>query len=516
MSHHNQIERRAFNPVDMILQFRRIVDHLSHIPGTLEKALIARHVGSKVMMEILEVDMIVIFAIEPNDEKIAHKYTIRSVQPEVIDLDRTTSMFLEVLTKKRTLKANQKLKKTSFNTEVDGCAGVFARNVLTTPLLDEKNNRVIGAIQLINKAEGSAAFTELDELFMSVYSNMCVSAFLACDHQSHTSFRADILTNILDAQTPLLKLMPAPRSVFVKDVEPQAILKALEEGCKHCLHCQRVKAFLVVDDYLMALDAKISSAPSASRKNIPLVKTGISLGSAGHVARTQEWHVVAAGEVDNKAHPDVDVETNKAYFIVPILSIKGQTMACLQLIVGSRSPKVSKLEGKADNLTFEQATEMLVRVLRAPLQLLIATIGEDMNKSFGDMRRLTRKSSSSPSTTPSPPKSRKYSTPDGSTNVPSTSEHATEVEDVDELGLDEETDHNAVFEMCMKEVKEAQERLQEVVEENEELKRTVAQLQALYLNETREKTLEISHGSTHGSTHHKNRNDEWSTRRSLG
>ena len=478
----------------MILQFRRIVDHLSRMPSTLDKAHIARHIGSKVMMEILEVDMIVVFAVEPNDDKTAHKYTIRSTKSETIDLDKTTSMFSEVLSKKQTLKVNQKLRKTSFNTEVDGCTGVLARNVLTVPLVDEKCHRVIGAIQLINKAEGSAAFTELDELFMSVYSNMCVSAFLACDHQFHVSYRADILANILDAPSPLLKLMPEPGSVFIKDVGHQAVLKSLEESCKNCLHCSRVKAFLIVDDYLLSLDAKMSSAPSASRKSIPLIKTSILIGSAGFVARTKEWHVVGAGEVDSKAHPDVDVETNKAYFIVPILNIKGQTMACLQLIVGPRSPKVSMLEGKADNLTFEQAAQMMVRVLRAPLQLLIATIGEDLNKSFGDLRRLARKSSS----TPSPPKSRKYSAmgdglATGSTLSP---DHVIEVDnDVDE-DVDE-GDHNAVFEMCMKEVKEAQERLQEVVEENEQLKRTVAQLQALYLNETREKTLELTHGGSH-------------------
>ena len=128
-----------------------------------------------------------------------------------------------------------------------------------------------------------------------------------------------------------------------------------------------------------------------------------------------------------------------------------------------------------------------------------------MNKSFGDLRRLVRKSSSSPS--PSPPKSRKYSTLDGlSTGSPLSPDLVVEMEDVDEP-IDED-DHNAVFEMCMQEVKEAQERLQEVVEENEQLKRTVAQLQALYLNETREKTLEITHGGT--SSHHR------STRRSMG
>ena len=164
--------------------------------------------------------------------------------------------------------------------------------------LDEKNNRVIGAIQLINKADGKASFTELDELFVAVYANMCVSAFLACEKHTHITYRAGILQSILDAPKPLLALLPDTTTpMFVKDILPSQVLKALEEICKVALRCVRVKAFLCSDmlkdmekGYLIALDAKAAAASSARMKTIPLLKTTTDLGAAGYVIRTKTWY----------------------------------------------------------------------------------------------------------------------------------------------------------------------------------------------------------------------------------
>ena len=81
------IERRAFNPVDMILQFRRVVDYLSKLPATLNAAQVARYVAAEAMMSILEVDMIVVFLSEPNAPHLVKKYTIRSEKGELFDLN---------------------------------------------------------------------------------------------------------------------------------------------------------------------------------------------------------------------------------------------------------------------------------------------------------------------------------------------------------------------------------------------------------------------------------------------
>ena len=484
------IERRAFNPVDMILQFRRIVDYLSRLPGTLNVAQIARHIGSKDMMQILEVDMIVIFVIEPNNPHTAKKYTVRCDKPDIIDLGAPghRSMFAEVVGGKCALKVNRKIKSSSFNPAVDGCPGVAVRNAMTVPLQDESTDRVIGAIQLINKDDGRTAFTELDELFLAVYASMCVSALLSCEKFRHVSFRADTVSAILDAPQQLLSLMPEPTSLFVKDVQVLGVLKALEDVCKDSLHCLRVKAFIVTDclrnsedGFLLALDARTAAAHSSSRKSMPLLRT-TQVGAAGYAALTKKWHIVAAGEVDLKAHPDVDLETSGVpYFTVPVLNVRGQPLAVLQMAVGYQSPKINLIEGREDSIDFEKAAQWLVQALRAPLQLVLASIGEDLNKSYLEIRKQTQRSfiqalSMSP----------------GADSMIS-ARRPVDDDDFDDDDDDDEAvnggDQDKLFEELMKEMQDAQARIAEVVKENTELKQTVHQIQALYLNETRARTI---------------------------
>ena len=505
------IERRAFNPVDMILQFRRIVDYLSRLPGTLNVAQIARHMGSKDMMQILEVDMIVIFIAEPNNPSIVKKYTCRSEKPEQIDLTEHKCMYAEMLKCRHSLKTASIMGNSSslFNPAVDGSPGVAAYNAMIVPLKDDKG-LVIGALQLVNKAEGKAAFTELDDLFTSVYAGMCVSALLACEKFKHVTFRSDILAGILDAPVPLMALMPDPDSLFVKDILLSQVLTALESICKVSLRCLRVKAFLcsdslktVEDGYLVALDAKAAKAASARAKTIPLLKTPLHLGAAGYAVRTNKIHVVSAGELDVRAHPDVDIETSgMEYFTIPVFSVRGKPLACVQLIVGPSSPKVKLVDGKADNVSFLQAAEWLVRILRPPLTAVIASIGEDLTS---DSMQLPRPGSamlispkSSRSTlrgTPSPQSSPTRKTSKMWRRVAGKGL----VGDADDLN-DDDLAAERVFEVHTSEVEEIQQLLAAALKDNEELKTALAAVQSMYLSETRAKTLEMVAKERNGST----------------
>ena len=197
---------------------------------------VAKHMSSKDMMHILEVDMIVVFLLEPNTHgTVVKKYSVRSEKPETLDVSDVTCMFTEAVRLKTTLKAaNIMSKKGSggvFNPALDGTNGVAAHNAMTIPLKvathflshclgfdfdvsspiicahgmhgqDEKGGRIIGALQLINKAEGKVAFTELDELFCAVYAGMCVSALLGCEKFKHVTYRADTLAAVV--RGPLL------------------------------------------------------------------------------------------------------------------------------------------------------------------------------------------------------------------------------------------------------------------------------------------------------------------------
>jgi exonuclease VII small subunit len=278
--------------------------------------------------------------------------------------------------------------------------------------------------------------------------------------------------------------MPEPSSLFVKDVQVQGVLKALEDVCKESLHCLRVKAFLSTDclrnaedGYLLALDARAASAHSASRKTAPLLRT-TQIGTAGYVVTSKEWHMVGAGEVDLKAHPDVDLDTSGVpCFTVPVLDIKGQTLACLQMVVGFQSPKVGLVDGREDSIDFEKAARWLVCALRAPLQLIMTCIGEDLNKSYTEMRRQSQRSFLQA--------------------IHAATESVRALEPAaDELNEDDPnvTEQSKLFDELMKEMQDAQTRIADVVNENIELKNTVQQLQALYLNETRDKTIATAEG----------------------
>ena len=468
-----------------MLQFRRIVDYLSRLPWTLNAGHIAHHIGSKEVMQILEVDMIVVFVSEPNAPHIVHKYTVRSERPETIDLTDAKSMVAEVFHQKRSLKINSKIRSSTFNSKVDGCPGVVARNVLTVPLLDDKSKQVVGAIQTINKAEGTSTFTELDELFMSVYACMCSSALLACAKHRHVAFRADIVASILEAPKGLLELVPDPSSHFVKDVQTQAVLKALEDAAKGSLRCLRVKAFLLSDSLqnmesglLLALDAKVLAAASApSLRKVPLLRTGL-LGVAGLAVRTRKVQVSPAGEPDPRAHPDVDVDASGlSCFTMPLLNIKGQVLGCLQLLPGPGSPKITLTEGRDDGVTFEQAASTLALSLRAPLQVLVATVGEDLTTSFSELKGLSAKSSMKSVAAAMKPFTL---TTDKSVKV------AVADEELDE---DDADVGENIFEDMINEVRQAHERLAEMTRENDELKRAYESLQQMYLNETRASTM---------------------------
>ena len=93
---------------------------------------------SKDMMHILEVDMIVLFVLEPNTNgTVAKKYCVRSAKPERVDVSDTTCMLSEAIRLKTTLKASNILSKQGpgvFNAAVDGTNGVAAHNAMTVPL----------------------------------------------------------------------------------------------------------------------------------------------------------------------------------------------------------------------------------------------------------------------------------------------------------------------------------------------------------------------------------------------
>ena len=266
-----------------------------------------------------------------------------------------------------------------FDPVTDGCPGIIVRNILSIPLKEENSGSIMGAIHFLNKYGGKVAFTELDEIFARVYGEMGVSALLGCQKLQHVSFRADVLTAILTAPSHLLQLLPGKDSLFTRDIQPFEILNALEESTKNALRCFKVKAFLISDRIkgmelgnLVARDDLTATSSQSGKGSALLQETSMLTGIAGSVAYSKKWMTQLADEVDARWHPDVDLDSlGLPCVTMPILDLHGDVIACIQMVLGHRSPKVSMKDSRSDGFTFEQAANQLAKILSSPLESVL-------------------------------------------------------------------------------------------------------------------------------------------------
>lgn len=320
---------------------------------------------------------ICVFITDFNHPTRVRKHTIRSDKSEEFELLSTPSLVAEVL-QKRTYVKHSDVTGTSFNTKIDGCVGVVVRNILSVPLLDSAG-RCMGVVHLLNKFEGKVGFTELDELFASVYAEMAVSTLLGCRKLQHVSFRADILTAILGAPLSLLQLLPDTGSQFIKRILPHEVLRVLENCAQNALRCFKVKAFLLSPEgCILSSHEKTVTSSNATRDNQVLLQFPIHTGLVGFVIGVKKWVVNPPGEIDLRINPDVDVDAvGMPCVTAPILNIKGEVIACLQMVCGHGSPKNDLVASRADGLTFEQAAGHLINCLSYPLQSVLDAMKEE-------------------------------------------------------------------------------------------------------------------------------------------
>lgn len=381
------IEKRAIDPVESILQFKRMVEWMAGMPEeNLKISNVASHICSQKMMEILDVDMICLFIKDINNDTNIHKYTIRSKSCEEFCTSvQGPSIVKAVLQSGKILKYSH-LKDSDFNTEIDGCLGVVVQNIMSVPIKNERSGESIGAIHLINKLKGKVAFTELDEMISTVFSLMAVTAVTGCIKFQHLSYRADVLTSILEAPINLLALLPSRNELFAKVIHPGEVISVLENTCQQSLKCLKVKAFLLSDRqiqtsveseiYLISRRPKGTNSPQLRRGAVPPVDFhSIDIGIIGLVARTKKWSVRIDGEHDAHFSHRVDLDPQgQSCVTVPILSVEGDVLACVQMVLGPGSPKMKLSDSRSDGITFDQTVQWLVRSLCTPLQYVIEGI----------------------------------------------------------------------------------------------------------------------------------------------
>lgn len=67
---------------------------------------------------------------------------------------------------------------------------------------------------------------------------------------------------------------------------------------------------------------------------------------------------------------------------VPLLNVKGELIACLQMICGPGSPKFMLADSREDGITFEQAAQWFVQSISSPLQCILERMEKQEVKNF--------------------------------------------------------------------------------------------------------------------------------------
>ena len=116
---------------------------MSTIPGTLNIKEVGRHIVSKIMTQVFEVEILILYILNPLKSDIIEKYTIRSETPDLIDLNSekfSSCLLNEVIQQERTLKYSNIQKISKYNAEIDGCPGIITRDLMCVPMKDSKND----------------------------------------------------------------------------------------------------------------------------------------------------------------------------------------------------------------------------------------------------------------------------------------------------------------------------------------------------------------------------------------
>lgn len=227
-----------------------------------------------------------------------------------------------------------------FSREVDVRTGFRTRSILCGPVRSLKG-RVIGAVQVINKAHG--AFDAEDERLFQAF---CHQSAIAVEN-------FNLYQKLMDNHRRMAIMLDVATSVTQTLDLPVLIRKAVEKIAE-ALHCDR-SSFFVLDQETGELWSMVARGMDLEEIRFP-----VSVGLAGHVARTGEILNIADAHEDPRFNPEIDRTTGyrtRSVLCTPVLGRDGQVIGVTQAI--------NKLGG----LRFEQEDVDLLRAISSQISV---------------------------------------------------------------------------------------------------------------------------------------------------
>lgn len=382
---------------------RRILSRMSQAPSTLDLQSSIGYVVAQDTVKMLDCDMISLFIKHPVRPNILHRYTVQSAHHSEIDTTDAKSIATDVIKSGKLVRLNL-LANSHFHTNIDGCHGVVTKRILSLPVYNTESSNVVGCIHLLNKT-GNDLFSEIDEVFGLLYADQTSSMLTSCLRYEHITNHANLLQNLLEASTALFACIPDPTSLTSKrPLASGSILRSLEQMCRELLRCSNVRAFIVSDftsdvapGKLVMLGNTKNSSMSTSEAEYSITTAPIHSGIVGHVVRTGSLYQVDDAGFDPYLNPTIDVDPVDAPLVViPVVDLYGAVIACLELVVGPRSPRLKYSDEFKDqhSLLFIPAAQWLVHQISSPLQYMLRSVGSAVRRPLSTPKNIGRRKGS--------------------------------------------------------------------------------------------------------------------------
>lgn len=176
-----------------------------------------------------------------------------------------------------------------FNREVDRRTGYRTRSILSGPVID-KHGEIIGVIQVINKHKG--VFTEQDESLFRVFSNQIAISLENFYMSQKMALSYEKMAILLDVVTSVSQIL---------DLE--TLIIRIVDKISEIIGAERTTLFLI-DRERQELWSKV-----AQDLEVAEIRTPLSDGIVGHVARTGEILNIRNAYEDFRFNPSVDETT---------------------------------------------------------------------------------------------------------------------------------------------------------------------------------------------------------------
>jgi hypothetical protein len=118
---------------------------------------------------------------------------------------------------------------------------IVVRRVLSLPLVN-KNNKIIGAIHLLNKTRSGVVYSESDEIMGQILADHAASLLTSSLWHQRVDLRSRTFASLLDASVQIYDVIPdATLALANKPIELGDILRKLEELCRSALRCSKAR-----------------------------------------------------------------------------------------------------------------------------------------------------------------------------------------------------------------------------------------------------------------------------------